>query len=397
MIKYVVPFLFILFATSCSSAETPVQPEDKLQEIIKLIDDNLHQDAFEQLQLHESSIVASVHESKDAASYLLLGRTYFYAEMDSKAVEALTTALELDSSLSDAHFFIGLIHRYSDDLEGAEEAFREAISVNSQDEKYFVELGRTLEGKGDSASASTVYKDALALNPASFDANVSLATIYADAGDTESAEKHYLAALEQAPNDLDAHYNLGQLYQNTTQHPLAIEQFNAVVELNPKDWRAIAKLVQENEAVNHYAARDTAIDKIYEVWRSDVDEELRDQGFYIRDQIETENGKIYVLEYFELIGERPRKYVFKLQDTQTGDIKFDVSLGSYDATTEFVRAKGKIGADERVYHLDGYSPNGSHYTYSFFYSMPTYDAVKEIALKVFADDYKAVSSTVIKP
>ena len=72
-----------------------------------------------------------------------------------------------------------------------------------------------------------------------------------------------------------------------------------------------------------------------------------------------------------------------------------MSLGSYDATTEFASATGSVGPDERVFHLDGYVPNGNHYTYAFFNSMPKYEVIKEMALKACAGEQDVVSSTVI--
>jgi len=384
------------FAMSHSFAnEAAEMSKEQLQEIIDLFQDDLHSDAMAQLKLSEGDFIASIADAKDAEAYILLGRAYFYAEMDEKALEGFKAALFLDASLSEAHFFLGLIHRFADDFDSAEQSFRDAIAIKKNDGKYFLELGRTLEIKGDELSASKAYKNALAIEDHNFDANFNLAMIYAAEGKTESTEKHLLAAIEQKPNDIDSHYNLGQLYQNTKQHSLAVKHFKTVVEIDPNDWGALSKLVQVNESLKDYEARDAAIESIYEVWRSGVNEDLSEQGFYIREQKLTENGKIFALEYFELKGPRARKYVFKLQDEQTEELKFDVSLGSYDHTTEFARAKGKIGPDERRYHLDGYGPDRSHYTYAFFDYLPTYETVKELALKALAGEQKTISSTVI--
>lgn len=393
--KHLFIFLLALFMVSHSFAdELSDGPNEQLQEIIDLFQGKLPEDALVKLELHESDLVSSVRESKDAETYLLLGRTYFYAEMDEKATDAFKAALLLDQSLSDAHFFIGLIQRYANDYDSAKASFQNAIAEDNTNARYFLELGRTLKMQDELAAASTAYKNALSIDDAIFDAHFDLAIIYATEGNPDDTEKHLLAAIELKPDDLDTHYNLGQLYQNTKQHRSAIKQFERVVELAPNDWRAIAKLVQENEAVNAYDARDSAIEKIYDVWRANVDEELTEQGFYIREQGKVENGKFFVLEYFELNGERARKFVFKLRDELTGEPKFEVSLGSYEGTTEIARSIGNISPDQRLYHLDGYIPNGSHYTYAFFDSLPSYEAVKEIALKALADDHKVISSTV---
>jgi Tfp pilus assembly protein PilF len=395
-VKYSLLILFLLLPQSGYLLADPPPEGDKerLQEIVELFRSNSSDEALRQLRLHETTLLEAISESKDAEAYLLLGRIYFYAEMDSKAKDSLNAALKYDPSLSDAHFFTGLIHKYAGDLDNAERSFRNAIELSNSSDDYFVELGRILEEKDDSNSALVEYKNALAINNRNFNANFNSATIYAIDGDNERAEKHYLAALEQEPDDLDSNYNLGQLYQNTSQHRLAIRYFSRIIELDATEWRAIAKIVQESEALGEIEARNAAIDRIYEVWREGVSKELQDQGFYIREQKQVEGGKLFVLEYFELRGNRARKFVFKLQDPATGQIKFDVSLGSYDETTQISRELGNIEADERIYHLDGYGPNGSHYTFAFFDAPPEYEVVREMALKALSGELSAISSTV---
>ena len=394
--RYACMALLSLFAMNISSAGEPERtPNQQLQDVIELFTKHSQADALSQLQLGENSIVDAVRASNNAADYLLLGRAYFYAEMDAKAITALETALTLDPSLARAHFFIGLIHMYSADTAGAEQSMRRAIAIDNQDPDYFVELGHILTDKNDSDGAVKAYQYALALDETSFRANYNLATILAGQSDTAGAERHYLAALKQKPASIDANYNLGQLYQTAEQHSLAITQFEKVVALNPTDWQAMAKLVQENEALGQTEARDAAITQIYKVWNSKQRKDLNDQGFYVREQRRLKQGKLFVLEFFELQGERARKYVFKLQDEKTSLPKFEVSLGSYEATTKYARLKGSIKPNERVFHADGYTPNGSHFTYAFFYSQPPYETVRDIALKAFADQQKIISSTIV--
>lgn len=392
--KLTLPLLLSLTASTHAFAnEALAPPHEKLQNIIEQLQTDSRQEALNQLSRDESDLITSVNKAQNAEAYMLLGRAYFYAEMDSKATEALNFALQLDPHQTDAHFIIGRIHGYADDIDAAIDSFRKAIAINGEEETYFLELGRMLEMKDDQTSAITAYKSVLALNKENFDANFYLAAIHAVKGNTASAENHFLAALEQNPKDLASHYNLGQLYQNEKRHILAIERFEKVAQLDPNDWRAIQKLVQENEAINDRPSRDLAIEAIYNFWRTNADDELRQQEFYIREQKELENGKLYVLEYFELKGERARKFVFKLRNEQTEEFLFEVSLGSYDSTTDISRSLGEIGPDDRVYHLDGYAPNGTHYTYAFFNSLPTYDDVKKLALEALTGEKLSISNS----
>ncbi len=198
MKKYVFLFLLTLLATHPSFADESTSSSNaQLQNIIDLFQNDLNDDALTQLILYESDLVASIHKSKDAESYMLLGRAYFYAEMDAKAIDVLNTALQIDQSLSDAHFFIGLIHRYANDLDAAEKSFQDAIAVNGDEANYFVALGETLEMKSDAASAVIAYKNALMHDDRNITANFNLATIYAVEGSTSAAERHYLAVIQK--------------------------------------------------------------------------------------------------------------------------------------------------------------------------------------------------------
>jgi Tfp pilus assembly protein PilF len=128
-LKYSFVALLSLFAVNSASASEPdIAPHQQLQQIIDLFQDNRSEDAAGQLELAEDELIAAVRASGDAVAFTLLGRAYFYAEWDAKAIEAFEAALRLDPSLSRAHFFIGLIHRHAGDLESAALSFRRAIA-----------------------------------------------------------------------------------------------------------------------------------------------------------------------------------------------------------------------------------------------------------------------------
>lgn len=387
-------FILILLSGFSNASSLPSAEGDKLQEIVDLFKKGSKHEAQQQLRVNENRLIEVLNEAKDGESYLLLGRAYFYAEMDVEAEKFLKTALIYNPALSDAHFFIGLIKMYSKELDRAGASFKNAIKLDDSKEHYFLELGRIQEKNNKPDLALEQYKKALDINELNFTANFNLANIYSDKKDNEKAEVHYLAALKKKPNDVDLNYNLGQLYQNTSQHVKAKMYFSKVIELEPTDWKAIRKIVQLNQSIGDSSERDKAIKKIYSLWRTSNVDELVKQGFFIREQSFIESGKLFVLEYFDLRGERARKYVFKITDPVTGNNKFEISLGSYDATTRGARALDEIGPNDRLYHLDGYTPNGSHHTYAFFNSLPNYDDVRELVFEILNGGRTAISSNV---
>ncbi len=367
---------------------------NKLQEIITLFTNDSQESALKLLNANEGKLLKSLDKSEDDHSYLLLGRAYFYAEQDDKAKKSLEIALSYNKNLPKAHFYIGLLNMYSNRLLLAEASFEKAVDLDSSNESYFIELGRINERLEKPESAIVHYKKVLKLNELNYIANSNLANLYIGKNDHDKAEKHYKLALKTKPDDLLSNSNLAQLYQSNKNHELALEYFTKVVELEPNDWRAAAKVIQENQALGKISERDNAIKYIYRLWSENKISELNQQGFFIREQASIKEGNLFVLEYFELKGERPRKYIFKIQDPTTGDNLLEISLGSYDVTTQFSRKTGTIGADERIYHLDGYLPNGSHYTYAFFDKQPGYDDIKQMVMNVLSGKHKPISSTV---
>ncbi len=387
--------LLLLFVVAAWFPAHALSPDDEatLREIIGLLTSDQYNEGISQLAAHEEHLRETVTTSEEAGAHLLLGRVYFYAEKDLRAKESLGAALELDPELADAHFFLGLVALYSGDSAVAEQSFRDATAADSSNAAYFVELGKVLAQKNETSAALEEFRRALAVDDDNFGAHFISANLYASSGNYEEAETHYLAALDADSSNTSCNYNLGQLYQNTKRHRLALKYFSKVVSLDGTDWRALEKVVQENQALELYEARDAGVENIYRLWRDGEARELSEQGFFIREQLEIDAGRLIALEYFEIEGEWARKYVFKLHDEDSSLHLFDVSLGSYERMTQLARETGDIGPGERLYHLDGYGPNGSHFTYGFFVTPPDYDATREMALGVFSGARQAISST----
>jgi len=386
--------IFVFISSFSHASSIPEDQIDKLQQIIKLFVNNSQGTALQLLKTNEQVLLKSIEGSKDSDSYFLLGKAYFYAEMDIKSENMFKNALYHNAKLSKAHYYIGLINMFSGSFLIAEESFQKAIFLDDSNDHYFVELARMQEKLEKPKEALSNYEKALKINETNYNANFNSANIYMEENNESKAEIYYLRALKVKPDNVLLNYNLGQLYQNLTRHDLAIKHLSKVVELDGSDWRAVAKLIQENQKLDNTLERDKSISYIYELWAKNEVKELTNQGFFIREQSDTAEGKLYALEYFQLVGDYAKKFVFKIQNPKTGESIIDISLGSYNSTTQISRETGSIAADERVYHLDGYLPNGNHLTYAFFNELPNYDLVRKMVFDVLAGKHKAVSSTV---
>ncbi|MES0490582.1 MAG: tetratricopeptide repeat protein [Leptospirales bacterium] len=392
-LQRVIIFLFILLSAHNHLLSSEIGQEKKIDEILFLLKNGSKDKASTQLKKHEKEILKYIDETKSAELSLKMGIVFFYLQMDEKSEKILNKAIVYDSELSEAYFYLGLINKYGKNLTEAKKYIQKATSIDGNNAKYFLELGLILEKTNDLEAAKKAYQRAIEIEPENTSVHFNLAGIYISNKEYTESEKQYLIVIQMKPDHVSAHYNLGQLYQTLGKHEKALASFSKVIELDENDWRALTKIIQESQALGNKKERDAAREKLYSLYKNDKSKKLTKQGFYIRDQFDVKSGKVFVLEYFELNGKMPKKYIFKLYEHSSEDSEFYISLGSYEGTNTIAREIGDIGPDERMYHLDGYESNGTHYTYTFFKSEPDYDMVKALVLEILSDKFKPVSSS----
>jgi tetratricopeptide (TPR) repeat protein len=213
-------------------------------------------------------------------------------------------------------------------------------------------------------------------------------------GELQRALGYYQKLVAGGSSSPTVLYNLAQTHQSLGNHAEALAGFNRVLSLEPGDWQARAKVIQELQALGRLPERDTERRLLIDQRSQGADPELAATAFYCREQFTVGNRKVFALEHFELVGQEPRLYEFQIFDASSNSLALVLSLGSNDFTTNVMRETGKLGPNERAYHLDSYSPDGlQHATYRFFDAPPSYDETRAIVLEILAGTIEPVSST----
>ncbi len=207
----------------------------------------------------------------------------------------------------------------------------------------------------------------------------------------EPTKEELIAALKEDPSDPSALYNLGLMNYLAEDFAGAIKQWKTLQTLDPEDWRVREKLVQAYWAAGDKTAANAEITALREARNSKKYEELTKKEFFICDQFQIGKIRAFVLEYYELKGERPLSWKFILRSGDE-DLDHRFSVGSYPAATAIAREQGTIGPDERQYHLDGYWNNGSHATYGFYRGRPDYQNVRNQVQQIIKGEMQPVSS-----
>jgi len=159
-------------------------------------------------------------------------------EAYSKGKAAAEKALEIDSSLAEAHQALARLRSYYDwDWEGAEKEYKLAIELNPNyadaHHRYALHLWY-LTGRFEEALER--IKLAQELDPLSLTINNNIAWIYYTAHRYEEAIEQYQNTLDLNPNFLMANRELGLAYAKQSMFPEAIAQLEKAVSLSDDLW-----------------------------------------------------------------------------------------------------------------------------------------------------------------
>lgn len=103
------------------------------------------------------------------------------------------------------------------------------------------------------------------------------------------------------------------------------------------------------------------------------------QAHQVREQLETDAGEIFAIEFGPLEGEYAKLWLFFL--VYEGCERKVFLVGAFNYISELARESGSIGPDEVRYHLDLFQPEG-HKTLEFRASPPRYEEMREMALNL---------------
>ena len=159
-----------------------------------------------------------------------------------KAKAFVQRALQLDSSLAEAHTSLAYVYSNLWQWEQAEEAFKRAIRLNPNYSTaphwyslYLLDLGRIDEAMAE-------IKRAHELDPLSLVIGTTLTYAYIAKGDVNSSIAQCKRVIDLDPNFPRAHEYLGLAYLKQGRHSEAIRELQKAVELSGRERRPLRDL-----------------------------------------------------------------------------------------------------------------------------------------------------------
>lgn len=199
----------------------------------------------------------------------------------------------------------------------------------------------------------------------------------AEKGDLETAVQLMEKVRAVTPDDSSVVWNLGTWNAQLERHEDALVTWRKARELEPLNWEISAKLIQAYQGLGQTAERDAERDALLKWYSKAKKRERPEQSFFCREQMTVADRKVIVLEFFDPAKDKDQVFYRFMVLGDDGDEEFWFSLGSYETITQISRQLGKIGKKDRLYHLDRYTPDGSHGTMGMYDERPSYDDVRE--------------------
>ncbi len=328
---------------------------------------------------------------EDARLHGLLARTAFYLQREEKAFAEAERALALAPEQAESHYIKAFLLGGQDKAEAALTHATRATELDPGQGRYWQLLGTLYLQLDKPVEARGALDKTLALEPRNAQALFVLGLLAMDEGKADEALEAYEKAREYEPGFAMAHYNAGQLLQLKGESAAALERFQKAADLEPDDWRTRAKLVQLHQALGNKEKRDAereALLLLHQAGKVDKD-------YFVREQFQEAGRTIMAVENFELEGDWAKRYEFQVFAPEQERPTVVISLGSYTYTNVYAREKDPTGP--RLFHLDGYHPDGAHDTYGFFNGEPSYDDTRKMVVSIVKGELQPMSSTKPSP
>jgi hypothetical protein len=174
---------------------------------------------------------------------------------------------------------------------------------------------------------------------------------------------HSDSKLPDSPSVL---WNLGISAIIAEEYSIAAETWSRFRRIEPDNWEVLPKLIQAYQGLSKFEERNNVRSELMGFYNDGEKSNLSEQSKYCREQYPIDGGRVFVYEYFKPFSMERIKFYEAFYVNKSGELLFSVSMGSYQSTNQIDLELGNHKEDERLYHFDIYSSEGTHETVGFY-------------------------------
>ncbi|MGR3320296.1 MAG: tetratricopeptide repeat protein [Candidatus Anammoxibacter sp.] len=162
-----------------------------------------------------------------------MGRALHVKGNVSNAVKCFREALRLKPDYAEAYNNIGNALKDQGKFDAALQNYQKAIQLNPNYAEAYNNMGNTLKEQGKLPQALESYQRSIQLKPDCVEAYHGLGDAYREQGDSGSAVKYYREAIRLNPDYAESHNNLGNLLKDIGELDAAVKHFEKAIKLKP--------------------------------------------------------------------------------------------------------------------------------------------------------------------
>ena len=169
-------------------------------------------------------------------------RAIFHRDYE-KAEAAFQRAVKLDSSLADAHYYLGMVYGSQQKWQSATRAFQQAAITDPDYIEAYYKLGDTyLKVLAKASKAVPPLQKAVAMDPHHAESRRLLGIAYFRQQRLDKSIHELRRAAELDPSRLESYYTLGLAYFQRGEFEAASTHFQRIIEQDPFNAKAYLNL-----------------------------------------------------------------------------------------------------------------------------------------------------------
>jgi tetratricopeptide (TPR) repeat protein len=176
---------------------------------------------------------------QEAHAHLNLGFVLGEQKRYKEAEAALMLALEIDPTLVDAFYILGVLDKAQANTAGAIANFSKVIALKPDFKSVYGELSQLLFDSGQAENAREVIRKAIVLYPDAADFHEHMGNLYAAENATDQAINCFKVALSIQPDFARLHNSLGAALVKLSMHEDALNSFDRAIQFRPDYLEAI--------------------------------------------------------------------------------------------------------------------------------------------------------------
>jgi tetratricopeptide (TPR) repeat protein len=198
----------------------------------------------------------------DIDKYLTFGKDYIRSNIFDRAIENFDRVIALDSTVTEAHYYLGNAYLQMQDTTNAVASYERAIRIDDEYGAAMQRLASITLKRGDYEQAIDLYSRLVEIEPENANHFLYLGVAYYSAERLEDALSSYQKGHELNPNEPHFCEYCGRIYYQMERYADAAKYFEDAAKLQPENIEVLQLLAASYNQLENFEKATEAYEKL---------------------------------------------------------------------------------------------------------------------------------------